>query len=128
MDVPELVETWRRIIIGDHKSWVLFANGTCVILMEPAEDLSAQATAILRESGPVVGGTPAGDFGTITLDPGPGWVVYGHHNDVLTYVAPDELSGDGEPSDLNIGLHGRAKRDQDGQELRVVHVEDRRAA
>ncbi|GAB3965995.1 hypothetical protein GCM10029978_030120 [Actinoallomurus acanthiterrae] len=53
MDVPELVETWRRIIIGDHKSWVLFANGTCVILMEPEEDLAAQATEILREYGPV---------------------------------------------------------------------------
>ncbi|GAB3965998.1 hypothetical protein GCM10029978_030130 [Actinoallomurus acanthiterrae] len=55
-------------------------------------------------------------------------MVYGHHNDVLTYVAPDELSGDDEPSDLAIGLYGRSKRGQDGDELRVVHVEDRRAA
>lgn len=43
-----LAEVWRQIIIGDHKSWVLFANGTCVILMEPADDLASQATAILR--------------------------------------------------------------------------------
>ena len=32
-DVDELVEAWRQIIIGDHKSSVLFAHGTCVVLV-----------------------------------------------------------------------------------------------
>jgi len=48
---------------------------------------------------------PAGDFGVITLEPGPNWVVYGHHNDVLTYVGPDEVTDD---SDLAVGLLGEA--------------------
>lgn len=127
MSTENLVDAWRRIIIGDHKSWVVFANGTCVILPEPepTADLAAEAVEILREYGPVVGGTGAGDFGTITLDPGPGWVVYGHHNDVLTYVASDEMADD-DPDDLTIGLYGRGKRGQDGEELKVIHVEDRR--
>jgi len=43
--------------------------------------------------------------------------------DVLTYVAPEEVA---EPTNLMVGLIGRAKRDCDGQELEVVHVEDRR--
>jgi len=53
----------------------------------------------------------------------PGWVVTGHHSDVLTYVAPDEVS---EPTDLTIGLTGRANRDRDGRELQVIHIENKR--
>ncbi|GIJ18996.1 hypothetical protein [Micromonospora gifhornensis] len=89
MSEHDLAGTWRRIIEGDGKSWVVFAHGTCVVLP----------------------------------DPGPGWVVYGHHDDVLTYVGPDEIS---DSSDLAIGLYGRHKRDRDGHELDVVHVEDKR--
>lgn len=125
MSEQDLVGTWRRTIRGESKSWVVFAHGTCVVLPDPGPDvdLAAQAIDILREYGPVHAGSPAGDFGTITLDPGPGWVVYGHHNDVLTYVGPDEIS---DTSDLAVGLYGRGKRDQDGRELEVVHVEDKR--
>lgn len=123
--MQDYVEAWRRIIRGDHKSWIVFRNGTCVVLAEPAEDadLAAEATGILREYGPVYPGSSAGDFGTITLDPGPGFVVYGHHNDVLTFVGEDEVS---DPTDLAVGLYGRGKRDQDGRELEIIHVEDRR--
>ncbi|MFG2002219.1 hypothetical protein ACGFNU_24005 [Spirillospora sp. NPDC048911] len=123
METIEMVDVWRRVIVGDEKSWVLFENDTCVILMEPEEDLAAQATEILREYGPVHPGSAAGDFGTIDLEAAPGWVVYGHHNDVLTYVAPDEVTA---PEELAVGLVGRSKRDQDGHELTVVHVEDKR--
>ncbi|MDL4775926.1 MULTISPECIES: hypothetical protein [Thermomonosporaceae] len=130
MAIDELVEVWRTIIKGAGKSWVLFENGTCVILMEPEADLTAQAIGIMREFGPVAGGTPSGDFGTIDLDAAPGWAVWGHHPDVLTYVAPDEVDVDGEAGvdDLRIGLFGRSKRGQDGDELKVVHVEDKRPA
>jgi hypothetical protein len=123
--VEELVEVWRQVIVGEHKPWVLFAHGTCVVLVEPAEDLADQAVAILREYGPVRPGSPAGDFTTIDLSATPGWVVTGHHPDVLAYVAPDEVP---ETSDVIVGLTGRAKRDRDGRELTVVHVEDKRAS
>jgi hypothetical protein len=125
MSQLDLASTWREIILGADKSWVVFAHGTCVVLPAPDDtvDLAAQATEILREYGPVQAGSAAGDFGTITLVPGPGWVVYGHHNDVLTYVGPHEVS---DADDLVVGLYGRGKRDQDGHELEVVHVEDKR--
>ncbi|MEV7230904.1 hypothetical protein AB0M79_28355 [Polymorphospora sp. NPDC051019] len=125
MSEHDLAGRWRRIIRGDGKSWVAFARGTCVVLPEPGPDadLAAEAVEILREYGPVHAGSPAGDFGTITLDPGPGWVVYGHHNDVLTYVGPDEVQ---DTSAVAVGLLGRGKRDTDGRELQVVHVEDKR--
>ena len=121
-----LVHVWQSIIIGDNKSWVLFENGTCVILMQPEDDLAAQATALLKEWGPVHVGSPAGDFSTIALEDGVGWVVTSHHNDILTFVSPDEVGDD--PSDLSVGLLGRSKRDQDADALSVIHVEDKRKA
>jgi hypothetical protein len=126
MSEPDRVAMWRRIIRGEGKSWVVFMHGTCVVLPTPSpeEDLAQRAVDILREYGPVHAGSPAGDFGVITLEPGPGWVVCGHHNDVLTYVGPDEVTDD---SELAVGLLGRGKRDRDGHELTTVHVEDKRA-
>lgn len=122
-----LIEIWRSIIVGNQKSWVLFKNGTCVILVEPEADLSAQALALIKEWGPVQAGCSAGDFGTIGLTNAPGWVVTSHHNDILTYVAPEEV-GQPSPSDLVVGLLGRGKRDQDAQELKIIHVEDKRSS
>lgn len=123
--VSPLVEVWRKVIVGADKSWVLFKNGTCVILMEPAADLGAQAVELMKECGPVYPGSPAGDFSTIDLTNAPGWAVTSHNNDILTYVDPEEV-GDANPSDLVVGLIGRAKRDQDAHELEVIHIEDKR--
>lgn len=125
MSEHALAAVWRRIIRGETKSWVAFAHGTVVILPAPGPDadLAAAATEILRAWGPVHVGTPAGDVGTITLEPGPGWVVYGHHPDMLTYVGPEEVTSE---HDLVIAMHGRGKRDADARALQVVHVEDAR--
>lgn len=125
MEGVELVAAWRGIINGPEKSWVLFENGTCVVLMEPAADLATQATDLLREYGPVHVGSSFGDFSTIELDEGRGWVVTCHHNDILTFVAPGEVTPD-RASDVLVGLLGRSKRGQDAEELKVIHVEDRR--
>jgi hypothetical protein len=121
--LAELVETWRNIIVGEGKSWVLFEHGTCVIFSSPVADPTAEATALLKEWGPVVPGTPAGDFDVIELQNHPGWVVTCHHPDILMYVGPEEFEAREEPDDLVIGLTGRARRHQDAEELRVVHVE-----
>jgi hypothetical protein len=126
MDSAGLVAAWRDILNSPDKSWVLFENGTCVVLMDPSADLAGQAVELLREHGPVYPGSSFGDVGTITLDDGRGWVVTCHHNDILTYVAPDEVEADS-ATDLVVGLLGRSKRGQDAEELRVVHVEDRRS-
>ncbi|MFG1618209.1 hypothetical protein ACGFI3_36115 [Nonomuraea wenchangensis] len=104
---------------------VLFAHGTCVILMEPAGDLTQQATILLREYGPVHSGTPTGDFNVIDLDGASGWAVTGHHPDILTYLDPSELENH---DYLAVGILGRAKRDRDGNELTVLHhLEDKRS-
>jgi len=131
-DKDPLVDTWRQIIVGDEKSWVLFAHGTCVVLVSPAGDLAAQAVTILREHGPVRAGSSSADFGTVPLESVPGWVVTSHHADILTYVSPDDadeddITQDDDTTPLAVGLIGRANRDRDAQELTVIHVEDKRS-
>jgi hypothetical protein len=46
-----LIEIWRSILVGKHKSWVLFKNGTCVVLMDPDTDLAAQAITLMKQWG-----------------------------------------------------------------------------
>ena len=118
-----LVQTWKNIIVGDSKSWALFENGTCVVLMEPQDDLEKQAIELMKEYGLVHVGSPAGDFAVMDLLDHLGWVVSCHHPDILTYVAPDEI---GDAEEVQIGLFGRSKRDADARELKVIYVEDRR--
>src|SRR5262249_32945013 len=118
----QLIEAWRRIVLGDSKSWVLFSHGTCVIIVQPKADLRAQAVELMREYGPVQVGSPAGDFSVITLTGHPGWAVTCHHDDILTYVAPEELSADKRGD----AMFGRDKRDRDASELEVIHIQDKR--
>ena len=100
-----LATIWRRIIVGEGKSWVVFSLGTCVIFSDGAGDLTERALGIMRDSGPVHVGGAASDFSVITLADEPGWVVTCHHPDILTYVSPDDLPSD--PADVEIGLFGR---------------------
>ena len=46
----KLIDVWKDSINGDEKSWVLFENGTCVILLEPEEDLAKQAKELLGKT------------------------------------------------------------------------------
>ncbi|MFJ1755530.1 hypothetical protein [Kitasatospora sp. NPDC088134] len=123
METELLVDVWKRLLLDPRASWVLFAHGTCVVLPAPEGDLAEQAVRLLGEVGPVHVGSAAADFGVIDVEGADGWVVTGHHDDVLTYVGPEEPGG---REQLAVGLCGRAKRHLDGTELRVVHVEDRR--
>jgi hypothetical protein len=119
--IDELVETWRSIIVGEGKSWVLFEHGTCVIFVNASGDVEKQAVELLAEWGPVQVGTDAGDFNVVELVEHPGWVVTCYHPDILTYVDPEEVGA--QAAEIMIGLIGRSKRDQDAHDLKVVHVE-----
>ncbi len=123
LSIDDLVQIWRSIIVGDNKSWALFEHGTCVIFSDANAngDVAKQAIALLTEWGPVQVGTPSADFDIIELAERPGWVVTCHHPDILTYVDPSEMGPN--PQEIMVGLIGRGKRDEDAQELKVVHIE-----
>jgi hypothetical protein len=54
------------------------------------------------------------------------WVVTCHHDDIVTLIGRDEVGQ--EAPDWAIGFAGRSRRGKDAEELRVLHVEDKRRA
>lgn len=121
----KFITAWRKILVDEEKSWVLFRNGTCVVLSDGPPNLVSSAMALLREHGPVVPGTERADFSVIQLHDVPGWVVKSHRAEMMTYVTPREFPRNIRPNppDVAIGLVGRIKRDMDARSLKVIHVE-----
>ena len=122
----QLKDTWRNIIEKltpkADKSWVVFKHGTCVILNEStssAEETESEAIEIMAEWGPVHPGSSAGDFNIFKSPCEDGWIITGHYPDMYTFVGLDE----GEGNEMMTGLLGRGRRDEDGRDPQVVHVE-----
>jgi hypothetical protein len=124
-DIQARVAVWRKIIEGPHKSWVLFRNGTCVVMVRSEPNLAQQARHILADWGAVGTTNPTADYRVVKVTKAPGWVVACHEPDILVYLAPEEF-GEEEPSEDQIGKLGRGRRYADAAEMEVVHVEDRR--
>ena len=120
----DLVKIYNKIIIDSSISWVLFKHGTCVMLTKPGKDIRAQAINILKKHGSVMPGTPSGDFEVTKIPDLNGWVIIGDSPGIIMYVPMEEIGNN--KSDFEIGMIGRTKRDLDGNELEVVHSEDRR--
>ncbi|HEX3269905.1 MAG TPA: hypothetical protein VHR15_04590 [Ktedonobacterales bacterium] len=115
------IERWKQLLAHQSYPWAVFAHGTCVVLTEPESDLARQATDLIQQW-PVHAGGNLGDFGVLPLTDAPGWVVTCAHPDILTYLAPEEVEEGA--SEIVLGLQGRAKRDQDAHEMRIIFVKD----
>ena len=104
-------------------NWVLFEHGTCIMLMKPETDLSAQAIKILQENGKVVTGTSSADFEVTRIPEINGWTVTGDYPGIIVYISSDEGRN---KKDFEIGLIGRNKRELDEKERKVIHVENKK--
>jgi len=102
---------------ADRKKWVMFENGSVVIFIDRPdsenESLQSDAIEIMKEDGPVMAGTPHGDFSTISLDDG--YLVTSHNPNLVT-VAEGKMEG----NDISIGLMLRERRNQDAQNPVVI--------
>ena len=123
----QIKDTWRKIIQNtpgrQGKPWVVFRHGTCVILMEGAsskEDAAAKAIQIISEYGPVWIAAPSADFNVTGNSAAEGIIVTCWNNDVLNFIGKDE---GGNINMLEKALLGRSKRDEDGRNPEVLHVE-----
>jgi len=119
--LEHVVDTLRVVIAAPGKTMVLFRHGTVVVLSEASDDPIATASAIMRRARVMPGGS-AGDFGTLQLQDGRGWMVTCDWENVFTFLSPDELENAGK-SPLIIGFIGRSKRHLDATEAHAVHVE-----
>ena len=123
MTEKKLIEHVKLAINPIFQDWVLFKNGTYIIFdnTESISDIRKYAIDQMKEFGPVYGGGPAGDFSVTHLNQTEGWVVSGHGYGMYTYVNPREINSK-TPTDVEIGLYGRSKRNEDGEEPIILHV------
>lgn len=123
MTKEDLLNHVKLAINPKYQDWVLFENGTYIIFdnADTIADLELESIRQMKEYGPVFAGGPAGDFSVTHLNQTEGWIVSGHGYGMYTYVNPNELTLDS-PSDLDIGIYGRSKRDKDGKTFKIVHL------
>ena len=125
-DSEKIIDVWKVIIKkASSNSWVVFENGTCVVLegsVKEKDSAVEKATEVISSFGPVVAGTPAGDFNVTKVRHNDGWIVTCAHPDVMNFVSPAEIDGGAEDG-MSVGLLGRSKRDADGRNPKVIHVE-----
>ncbi|MDP3941386.1 MAG: hypothetical protein Q8Q49_03700 [bacterium] len=119
----DFVKVYKKVVTNPSMRWVLFKNGTCVMPLSPQKDVREQAIKILKEHGPVVAGTPSGDFEVTKIPEINGWVVTGDYPGIMTYISAEEAGKKND--DFEIGMIGRTKREADAKGLEVVHVEDK---
>ena len=96
---------------------MVLENGTCVVLegsVKEKDSAVEKATEVILSFGPVVAGTPAGDFNVTKVRHNDGWIVTCAHPDVLNFVSPAEIDGGAEDG-MSVGLLGRSKREADGR-------------
>lgn len=119
----ELIEHVKKAINPSFQNWILFKNGTYIIIEDTSDEkeIEKKGLEIMKQYGPVSGGGPPGDFSIITLSQTEGWVVSSHGPGMYTYVHPAEL-GKEDPKDIEVGLFGRGKRDMDGENPEIVGI------
>lgn len=115
----QLINIYRKVIDPKLKNWVVFGNGTCVILYHPKGNFENEAKEVLKKYGQVYPGTSSADFIVTRIDEG--WIVTGDQPGILNYVSEDEGKN---KEDYEIGLIGRDKKEQDLKELEVIHVQN----
>lgn len=115
----QLIKIYQGVIEPKIKNWVVFANGTCVILYHPKGNLEMQAKEVLQKYGKVYPGTSSADFTVLKVDPG--WIVAGDQPGILNYVSEDEGR---DMEDFEIGLVGRNKKELDIKELKIIYVQN----
>ena len=104
------------------KKWAIFRYGTTVLCHDANKDPEQHALEVMKEWGPVVPGTPLGDFNVGYAEGSPGWIVVYAHEDIGNYVNPDEID-EMHHNHMSIGIYGRSKRHADFEALEIVHVE-----
>lgn len=115
------IDAWKKILAESPHPWVLFENGTVVILKTTEGKIEDDAREFLTKYGYAPPGTPEADFGVEKLENPAGYLVTtGGPEEIMTYVDDSELSK--KYSEMMIGILGKTKRKHDRRDLHVIWV------
>lgn len=117
----KFIEIAKKTIIGDIK-WVLFSNGTFILVKDKVDNLQEATTNFLTEFGPVVPATPMGDFSILDLKDGEGWLITSWKQPMLTIVLKEEFDNESEIDDMSAGTYGRTKRGMDAKHPEILFI------
>jgi hypothetical protein len=110
----------QKIMVEPYP-WVLFENGTFIILVSPEEDLHQQAVQFLKGLYSHCG-EEFGDVGIQTLKKSMGWILSSPHPDIFTLITPEEVPAEYHDDTLSLFSHGRRKRTLDAESCRVINI------
>ena len=113
----QLIDIYREVVNPKLKDWVIFNQGTCVIIYHHEGDVKAGAMEIMKKYGFATPGTSSADFTVLKVDNG--WIVTGDQPGILNFVSEDEGKG---KADFEIGLIGRSKKELDCKELKIIYT------
>jgi len=118
--MSDYIKAWQELMVEPYP-WVLFENGTCIILVQPEQDLKTQAVRLLKS---LFDGTGEkfGDCGIQMLDRERGWLVSSSHPDIFTLITYDEVPKEYRDDTLSLFSHGRKKRALDVEAGQVIHI------
>lgn len=121
MKETDLIKHVTLSINPKFQDWVLFQNGTYIIFenADAIDNLKEETIRLIEKFGPVSIGNSSEDFDVTSLNKTEGWIVSCHGYGIYTYVSPQEIKS----KNVNqIGLFGRNKRDLDGKNPIVIHI------
>ncbi|MGH1336583.1 MAG: hypothetical protein ACRBFS_10680 [Aureispira sp.] len=119
----ELLKKVQQSIIPVYKNWVLFKNGTYIILDDVSNipDVAQEALRLLATYRPKsVLEKPTWDYSISHLERVEGWSVYGNGYGIYTYVHPDEMMD--APAPPTIIVFSRNKRSLDEANPQILYI------
>lgn len=119
----QLLEKIQQSIIPVYKNWVLFKNGTYVILddISNISDVAQEALRLLAAYRPKSAmEKPDWDYSISHLDRVEGWSVYGNGYGIYTYVHPSEMIE--APAPPNIIVFSKNKRMMDETNPEIIYI------
>jgi hypothetical protein len=119
----QLLFNVQNSIIPIYKNWVLFKNGTYVIIddISNVSDVAAEAMRLLDAYRPeTILNTPNANYSISHLDKAEGWSVYGNGYGIYTYVHPSEMVE--VPSPPSIIVFSKKKRALDEIQRQIIYI------
>ncbi|MFK7797861.1 MAG: hypothetical protein AB8E82_10440 [Aureispira sp.] len=119
----QLLEKVQQSIIPVYKNWVLFKNGTYIILDDISNipDVGQEAIRLLAAYRPKsVMEKPSWDYSISHLERVEGWSVYGNGYGIYTYVHPSEMVD--APAPPTIIVFSKNKRMLDEANPEILYI------
>ncbi len=118
IDVPEShIDVWKMLFADTNASWVVFKNGT-VVICNDSDFPEREAKEVLAQYKETIPGTDLGDFGIRLLEEAALWLINYPNGNVYNYMALEECL-----SDTAAGLVAMQIREEDANELIIIHIE-----